>query len=198
LTVIGPDGRIIFHDPNSSDKNIYLSTSYVFNGNTDGLPVIGQERSGVDYSVGNYFYSNGFDHFTSHINYATATGRIDNNYAVEEFIFTILGAKGIWGLITTPKRLSDLLKSAKALDKTKGKTTLWEKPGSMKDAIKDFESLKPKDVKIKQTPNGILKTGKLEDGSTATVREFSSDTRPTLEVRNPSNGRGHEIRYGTK
>lgn len=52
-----------------------------------------------------------------------------------------------------------------------------------------------KDIKIKNTTRGILRVGKMSDGKIVTVRPLSSEGRPTLESRNPGNGRGIEIRY---
>ncbi len=78
---------------------------------------------------------------------------------------------------------------------TKGKTTLYEKPGDFSQASKEFDSLNPSNVKDINTSYGQGKTGTLPDGRTITVRPGSTDGRPTLEIRNP-NGRGIEIRYG--
>jgi hypothetical protein len=89
----------------------------------------------------------------------------------------------------------DLTKDAKPGRKTKGKTEQFEKTGGKDQMNKDFDSLGAKDVKTVQTPKGELRTGTLPDGRVVTSRPFSSDGRPTLEIRNPSNGRGVEIRY---
>jgi RHS repeat-associated protein len=91
-----------------------------------------------------------------------------------------------------------LLENATPGRATKGKTTLYEKKeGNYSTAEKEFERLAGlKDVKNIKTEKLEGKTGTLPDGRTATVRTTSSDGRPTLEIRNPENGRGIEIRYG--
>ena len=80
--------------------------------------------------------------------------------------------------------------------KYKRKTDIWEKPGDMTQADKDFDSLNPNGTKDIETQYGPGRTGTLKDGKSVTVRPGSSDGRPTLEVRNPANRRGIEIRYG--
>jgi hypothetical protein len=78
---------------------------------------------------------------------------------------------------------------------TKGKTKHGEMNGGMDAADGAFDSLEPNDVRDINTQYGPGRTGQLEDGSRVTVRPGSSDGRPTLEIRNPKNGRGTEIRY---
>lgn len=98
------------------------------------------------------------------------------------------------------KTVDDLiLRSAKG-PRTKGSSTLFIRGGGYKQAVQDFYSLGPKNVKTISTPKGELITGKLSNGHTITARSFSSQgrhhgSRPTLEIRNPSNGRGKEFRY---
>jgi hypothetical protein len=93
------------------------------------------------------------------------------------------------------KSVDDILSNASPGRVTKGKTTLYEKSGGFGQASKEFDSLNPSNVKEINTPNGTLKTGTLPDGRSVTVRSWSTDGRPTLEIRN-SNGRGVEVRYG--
>ena len=93
------------------------------------------------------------------------------------------------------KREKELEEEAGVEQKTKGKTKHGEKDGGMDQANEDFDSLKPDNVQTHNTPKGQLKTGTLKNGKDVKVRSFSSDGRPTLEIRNPSNGRGTEIRY---
>jgi RHS repeat-associated protein len=54
LTVVGPNGKSIYHDPDNPDKRIYFSPDGQTgsDGNVNGLEVIGYERAGVDYSKG--------------------------------------------------------------------------------------------------------------------------------------------------
>lgn len=89
----------------------------------------------------------------------------------------------------------DIENEANVKKTTKGKTKIGEKPGGFNQANKDFDKLQPTDVQTKQTPYGQGRFGKLDNGDTVFVRPGSTDGRPTLEFRNPSNGRGSEIRY---
>jgi hypothetical protein len=93
------------------------------------------------------------------------------------------------------KTPEDVTKNAKPGRKTKGKTELFEKNGGAGQMKKDFDSLSPSNVKDIPTPKGDIRTGTLPDGRVVTSRPFSSDGRPTLEIRNPANQRGIEIRY---
>ncbi|QDT65248.1 hypothetical protein V22_24950 [Calycomorphotria hydatis] len=79
--------------------------------------------------------------------------------------------------------------------KTKGPTKLLEKSGGFEQAKKDFDSLPLNNKKVIETPDGPVEIGTLPDGRTVKLRNFSTDGRPTLEIRNPSGKRGTEIRY---
>ncbi|MBX4948544.1 hypothetical protein HJA95_02795, partial [Rhizobium binae] len=68
---------------------------------------------------------------------------------------------------------------AKPGNQTKGRSELWEKPGGLPEAEKDFNDKNPSNVKI--YPNGT-KVGQLPNGDTVIVRPISSDGRPTLEI----------------
>jgi len=93
--------------------------------------------------------------------------------------------------------LEELEEEAGVEQKTKGRTKHGEKSGGMDQAEKDFDSLKPEDPKTHKIPGkGKITTGKLRDGRDINVRDFSSDGRPTIEIRdNNGSGRGIEIRY---
>jgi hypothetical protein len=92
------------------------------------------------------------------------------------------------------RSVDDVLASTKLGRPTKGKTTQFERDGGIQQANSDFDSLGVQNVRVIETPKGTIRTGTLADGRTVTVRGFSSDGRPTLEIRG-SNGRGEEIRY---
>ncbi|WBY08319.1 hypothetical protein PIB19_01975 [Sphingomonas sp. 7/4-4] len=77
---------------------------------------------------------------------------------------------------------------------TKGPSRQFEKPGGIKEANEDFDKSKPNNVSNKG--NGI-RVGTLPDGRTIIVRPISKEGRPTVEVRRP-NGRGYEVRYGSR
>ncbi len=93
------------------------------------------------------------------------------------------------------KRREELEEEAGVEQKTKGKTKHGEMDGGMDQANEDFDSLNPEGAKDIDTRYGPGRTGTLENGDRVTVRPGSSDGRPTLEIRNPANGRGTEIRY---
>ncbi len=93
-----------------------------------------------------------------------------------------------------PKTIEEIAREATPGRKTQGKTKQYEKPGGFEEALEDFESLGP--TNIKDIPTG--KKGDLPDGRTANVRSKSDDTRPTLEVLNRINGKKIKIRYGAK
>jgi RHS repeat-associated protein len=75
--------------------------------------------------------------------------------------------------------------------KTKGRAKLWDKKGGKAEADKDFDNLKPNDVR--PIPGG--RTGTLPDGRSANVRDDSSDGRPTLEIQD-GKGNSDKVRYG--
>jgi filamentous hemagglutinin len=75
-------------------------------------------------------------------------------------------------------------------NKTTGRAVQYEKSGNFEQALTDFYSLQPSE--IKSIKDGFL--GKLEDGRSVNVRTLSSDTRPTLEIQN-SNKSSIKFRY---
>jgi len=63
-----------------------------------------------------------------------------------------------------------------------GRTRNFEKEGTLEDAVKDFHSLNPDNVKtFEMEGGGIGFSGKLKDGSTISVRPDSSTGHPTLQ-----------------
>jgi hypothetical protein len=72
------------------------------------------------------------------------------------------------------------------------------KQGKYSKANKEIDALNPSGVKDINTNYGPGRTGTLSDGRTVIVRPGSTDGRPTLEIRNPANHRGIEIRYKRK
>ncbi len=94
-----------------------------------------------------------------------------------------------------PKNVDDILEDSEPGRRTKGKTEQFVKDGGLEKANEDFDNLKPSNVKNFNTKKGPGRTGSLPDGRKATVRPKSSDGRSTLEIRNPGNKRGIEIRY---
>lgn len=96
---------------------------------------------------------------------------------------------------TPVKRYSELVETSKPGRKTKGKTTLLERDGGLEAANKEFDDLGLTSVSEVKTKKGLIRMGLLNDGRLVVLRTFSSDGRVTMEVRNPKNGRGEEIRY---
>jgi len=82
-----------------------------------------------------------------------------------------------------------VLDGAEPGDKTKGRTTNWDKPGGMDQANNDFDKLVPSGAKpIDDSGDGDNgRKGVMEDGRKVNVRPNSSDGRPTLEIQNGKN-----------
>lgn len=72
---------------------------------------------------------------------------------------------------------------------TKGRAEQWEKTGGQAEADKDFDNLKPTDVR--PIPGG--RVGTLPGGRRVNVRGSSSDGRPTLEIQDGKNS--IKVRY---
>ena len=118
------------------------------------------------------------------------------NFQVEDFHTYFVGENEVWVHNANYDEAIDIVsKDYKPGRKTKGKTELNVKDGDYNDALKDFEAVDPSNPQTIKTKYGDGKTGTLDDGSTITARQGSSDGRPTLEIRKP-NGRGAEFRYG--
>ncbi|MEA9414155.1 DUF6443 domain-containing protein [Flavobacterium sp. PL02] len=82
------------------------------------------------------------------------------------------------GIKRLENKIDDLVDASTPGDKTKGKSTIFEKKGGIEEANNDFDSLNPSNIR---EVNGI-RIGTLPDGSTVNVREKSKDGRPTLEI----------------
>ena len=91
-----------------------------------------------------------------------------------------------WRASKTLKKISsidDLVRSSSPGRSTRGRSTLYDRTGGLKQANKEFDSLAPKDVR--NIPGG--RVGKLSNGRTAIVRERSTDGRATLEIQQGKN-----------
>ena len=118
------------------------------------------------------------------------------NFQVEDFHTYFVGKNGV--LVHNanyPDNVNKLYDTSKPGKRTKGKTEQRIFNGDFDTALLDFEKLNPKDVKSITTRWGEGMTGNIDEGFIATVRPGSSYGKPTLEIRNPSNGRGLEFRY---
>ena len=89
------------------------------------------------------------------------------------------------------KFLGDVLSGATKGRTTKGKSSQYTKSGGYIEAMRDFKSLNPTEIK----QSGKTTIGKLEDGRTVNVRPHSSEGSATLDVYNPQNGTHIKIRY---
>lgn len=95
------------------------------------------------------------------------------------------------------KTVEEIVGEAKKIEAKSTQVKQFAKPGGFPEAIKDFESLKPSNVReIKNGNTGFI--GDLPDGRTVNVRLGSSDKRPTLEIQNKSRTKYTKIRYGNK
>jgi|GEM_PF-5067683 len=96
------------------------------------------------------------------------------------------------------KTVEDVLRDTTPGKETRGKSEQFEKPGDYDEAIKDFESLKPSNVRDISKGDKLGKAGDLPDGRSVNVRNNSKDSRPTLEVINLQNMQRIKVRYGSK
>ncbi len=101
------------------------------------------------------------------------------------------------GAGSAAKTVDDILSDAVPGRPTSGRTTQYIKTETegYEQAVEEFYSLKPTDIKDIESTYGPAITGILPDGERVTVRPGSSEGSPTLEIRR-SSGRGIEIRYG--
>lgn len=79
--------------------------------------------------------------------------------------------------------IDELIDSSIPGKDTKGRSTQYEREGGMDAANKEFDSLKPENVK--EIEGG--RVGTLADGRTVIVRGGSTDGRPTLEIQKGKN-----------
>jgi len=93
------------------------------------------------------------------------------------------------------KSINDILKGLKDITKNKRKSPRnFESSGGYEQALKDFESLNPINVKEIQTQYGPGKFGTLDDGTKVVARRGSKSDGATLEITN-SSGKIFKIRY---
>ncbi|EAV4201637.1 RHS repeat protein [Salmonella enterica] len=83
--------------------------------------------------------------------------------------------------------VDDLIATSSKGDQTTGRSRLYERPGGIDEANKDFDNLSPSDVKDIDNNYVTGRVGTLPDGRTVIVRDGSSDGRPTLEVQSGKN-----------
>ncbi len=93
------------------------------------------------------------------------------------------------------KSVADILKGLKDITKNKRKSPKnFESSGGYEQAVKDFLSLNPVNVKEIQTQYGSGKFGTLDNGTKIVARRGSKSSGATLEITD-SNGKIYKIRY---
>jgi hypothetical protein len=96
--------------------------------------------------------------------------------------------------LATERAIDDILKDAEDTTRKKGNAKNYEKNGDMADAVDDFHSLNPKDVKTIDTKYGEGLQGVLDDGTKISVRPGSETGGSTLEIKVPGT-KIKKIRY---
>ena len=114
---------------------------------------------------------------------------------MEDLHTYFVGVLGVLVHNSTYDKVTDLYDRSRPGKKTKGKTEQRIFDGDFENTMADFESLNPTNVREIKTNWGQGKVGVSDDGYVATARPGSSYGKPTLEIRNPNNGRGLEFRY---
>ncbi|SCJ29222.1 Cell wall-associated polypeptide CWBP200 [uncultured Clostridium sp.] len=99
------------------------------------------------------------------------------------------------GMISTSMRndatVNDLIKKSTPGRATKGKSTQYNSMGGYNQALSDFYSLNP--TNIRKSGNTII--GDLSDGTTVNVRSHSTQGSATVDVFNPVNRTHTKFRY---
>lgn len=94
-----------------------------------------------------------------------------------------------------------LVNSSTKVSKEGSKVTRYDRVGSYEDAVREFNQIEGlKDVKKIETQYGTGYAGKLEDGSTISVRPSSKKTQnPTIQINPAGAGKGEKtvFRYNT-
>ncbi|MFA9464024.1 MAG: RHS repeat-associated core domain-containing protein [Velocimicrobium sp.] len=83
------------------------------------------------------------------------------------------------------KTVNDILKGAEETTRKVGKASNYEKSGGYKQALKDFDDLGPVSKKKIETQYGDGMYGKLNDGTSISVRPGSKTGGSTLEIKIP-------------
>jgi len=90
--------------------------------------------------------------------------------------------------------VDNLISNASETTNGAGVARNFEKSGGYEQALKDFESLNPVNVKDIQTQYGLGQVGTLSDGTTVVARPGSTTGGATLEIK-ISNTKIYKIRY---
>jgi len=93
-----------------------------------------------------------------------------------------------------PKTVNDILKGKTETTRPVGKARNFEGSGGFEQAVKDFNSLQPINVKPISTSYGLGKVGFLPDGTKVSVRPGSGTGGATLDIKQPGVGE-IKIRY---
>ncbi|SHM97235.1 RHS repeat domain-containing protein [Flavobacterium chilense] len=87
------------------------------------------------------------------------------------------------GIKRLENKIDDLVDPSTPGEKTKGRSTLFEREGGLDAANKELDSLNP--TNVREIEGG--RVGTLPGGRTVNVRSGSSDGRPTMEIQNGKN-----------
>ena len=103
--------------------------------------------------------------------------KVDENLRIKDFKIEEKTIEET-GIKRINSEIDELIETSTPGEKTKGKSTLYEREGGMDAANKEFDMLNPSNVK--EIEGG--RVGTLPGGKTVNVRNKSSDGRPTLEI----------------
>jgi hypothetical protein len=103
--------------------------------------------------------------------------------------------RGRAGSNSINRNLDDILRNAKRGETKSSKVVQYEKTGGFSEANIDFNSLNPLNIRDISKPKNNIKTGITQDGLRITVRSYSKEGRPTIEIMLDSKRR-IKIRYG--
>ena len=107
---------------------------------------------------------------------------------------TIRGTGGNKPPPPPPRTVADILRGKTETTRQVGRARNFEGSGGFNQALKDFNSMQPSNVKPINTRYGSGRVGFLPDGTKVTVRPGSSTGGATLEIKQPG-FREIKIRY---
>ena len=112
---------------------------------------------------------------------------------IERYADETRGAENAVGAVgeSVSKTVEELIDTSTQGRTTKGRTTQYERGGNYENAVDDFNSLNPQNVR--ELPNGKGYVGELSDGKVINVRNISSEGSPTIEIQNGNSNFAHRF-----